>query len=661
MPESAMNPETALSPEPPGVSPASAGRIFLVGNPNVGKSVLFNLLTGAYTTVSNYPGTTVEVSRGVWRAPPGTGWEVVDTPGMYSLRPITDEERVARDILLAEKGLIVQVADAKNLPRMLTLTIELAMLGRPMVLVLNLMDEADAAGVHVDGSALADALGMPVVETIATRGVGLGRLVEFLAVPPLPPPPPELPLPEAVADACRTLACAVKGTAPRYWALRHLAGDPSAAERAPVPAELLAGALTSLGPRGREGFLAQEAQALKEVARSVAGRAFREGSTASRGFSRRLDCLLMNPWTGFPVLFAVLYFGLYQFVGVFGGGFLVGILEGTLFGEWINPALDRFFAVHVPWSWIHGLFVGDYGILTLGLRYAVAIILPVVGTFFLAFSILEDTGYLPRLAMLLDGLFKKVGLNGRAVIPLVLGFGCDTMATLVTRILETRRERIIATFLLALAVPCSAQLGVILGLLGGHPGAFALWVGILLAVFLASGTLMARILPGQKPQFFMEMPPLRIPALRNVCAKTLSRMGWYFLEVIPLFVLASALLWIGQVTGLFRGAVTLLHPVVAGLGLPAGAATAFLFGFFRRDYGAAGLYDLAKNGGLTGAQLLVATVTLTLFLPCVAQFLIMKKERGWLVTLAMTGVILILAFGVGWTIHASLSALGVTL
>lgn len=656
-----MSPENAPAHRNSGDSTAPAGRIFLVGNPNVGKSVLFNLLTGAYATVSNYPGTTVEVSRGVWRDPAGRGWEVVDTPGMYSLRPITDEERVARDILLGEEGLIVQVVDAKNLPRMLTLTIELALLGRPMLLVLNLMDEADAAGVRVDRNALAEALGMPVVETVATRGVGLGHLAGFLSCPPQAPRPPELPLPEPMAEACRTLTRAIAGPAPRYWALRHLAGDPSAAERAPVPQDIRAGALALLGSSGREGFIAREANAFREVARSIAGKAYLEGSTAGRGFSQRLDLLLMNPWTGVPVLLAVLYFGLYQFVGVFGGGFLVGLLEGTVFGEWINPALDRLFDLHVPWPWTHGLFVGDYGIFTLGLRYAVAIILPVVGTFFLAFSILEDTGYLPRLAMLLDGLFKKVGLNGRAVIPLVLGFGCDTMATLVTRILETRRERIIATFLLALAVPCSAQLGVILGLLGGHPGAFALWVVILLAVFLASGTLMARLLPGHKPQFFMEMPPLRMPTLRNVGAKTLSRMGWYFLEVIPLFVVASVLLWAGQITGIFRWAVALLRPVVVGLGLPAEASTAFLFGFFRRDYGAAGLYDLAKDGGLTGVQLLVATVTLTLFLPCVAQFLVMKKERGWAVTLAMSGVILIIAFTVGWTIHATLSALEVTL
>jgi ferrous iron transport protein B len=637
-------------------------RLFLVGNPNVGKSVLFNALTGTYATVSNYPGTTVEVSRGTWKDAEGFEWEVVDTPGMYSLRSITDEERVARDILLREKGLIVHVVDAKNLPRMLTLTLELALLGRPIFLVLNLMDEAEIAGVALDRGELEAALAIPVVETVATRRQGLDALRERLShPPPAPPHLPELPLHPAAAQAWSTLTRAISSPDGAFWALRHLAGDPSASQAAPVGEEILGLAVASLGDGGREAFPAEEARALKVLARAVAARVFRQEVSAVRRFSERLDTLLMNPWTGFPVLAAVLYFGLYQFVGVLGGGVFVGFLEGTVFGEWVNPFLNGFFAQYVPWPWIHGLFVGDYGVLTLGLRYAVAIIMPIVGTFFLAFSVLEDTGYLPRLAMLLDGIFKRVGLNGRAVIPLVLGFGCDTMATIVTRILETRRERIIATFLLALAVPCSAQLGLILGLLGGHRAAFILWVLVLTGVFLLSGTLMARLLPGQKPQFFMEMPPLRLPSWKNVWSKTVSRMGWYFMEVIPLFAAASALIWIGQVTGLFGRAVALVRPMVVSLGLPGEAATAFLFGFFRRDYGAAGLYDLAKAGSLSGVQLLVATVTLTLFLPCVAQFLMMKKERGWGVTLSMSAAILAVAFSVGWTLNALLTGLGVSL
>src|SRR6185503_8082888 len=236
---------------------------------------------------------------------------------------------------------------------------------------------------------------------------------------------------------------------------------------------------------------------------------------------------------------------------VFGGKTLVDLLENRLFGEQINPWMTVHVQKLLPWPWISSLFVGDYGIWTLGVTYAVALTFPIVGTFFLAFSVLEDTGYFPRLAMLIDWLFKRIGLNGKAVIPIVLGFGCDTMATIVTRILETRRERIIATFLLSLAIPCSAQIGVMTALLAGHPGAFAVWIGVMTGIFLIVGFLTSKLLPGQSARFAMEIPPLRWPSLGNIAMKTLARMQWYFMEVFPLFLIASVAIWIGQLIGLF--------------------------------------------------------------------------------------------------------------
>ncbi|MEW6757660.1 MAG: ferrous iron transport protein B [Acidobacteriota bacterium] len=634
----------------PSVSPT----LFLVGSPNVGKSVLFGALTGSYAVVSNYPGTTVEVSRGTVNLE-GRRCEVVDTPGMYSLRPITEEERVARDILLQSDGLIVHVVDAKNLPRMLPLTLELAWLGRPLVLVLNLMDEARQRGIRVDSARLSEALRVPVVEMVATRGEGLDALRRVVSHPPDPPAAPVVSFPKRVEAAL----AALEPYCGRFWALRHLEGDPAAAEAAPVPSAKVEEALRRLeGHTSRRSLEAQIAGGFSVAARTILEGSYRKEGPGNSVLQDRLDGLLLNPWTGFPVLCVVLYLGLYQFVGVFGGGTLVGFLEGTVFGEWINPFLERVFAALVPADWLRSLFVGEFGLFTLGLRYAAAIILPVVGTFFLAFSVLEDTGYLPRLAMMLDRVFKGIGLNGRAVIPLVLGFGCDTMATMVTRILETRRERVIATFLLALSIPCSAQIGVLLGLLSAHPRALLLWAVIVLSVFLAAGSLMARLLPGERPSFFMELPPLRWPSFTNVWTKTASRMGWYFLEIVPLFLVASLLIWLGTVTGFFPLLVGALEPVVGFIGLPPQAATAFLFGFFRRDYGAAGLYDLQSAGALTGAQLLVATVVLTLFLPCIAQFLVMRKERGWPATLAMSGTILAVAFSVGWILKIGLDLWG---
>jgi ferrous iron transport protein B len=307
---------------------------------------------------------------------------------------------------------------------------------------------------------------------------------------------------------------------------------------------------------------------------------------------------------------------------------------------------------------LRDLFVGDYGILTLGFRYAVGIILPIVSLFFLVFALIEDSGYLPRLALLLDRAFKRIGLSGRAVIPMVLGLGCATMATMVTRTLPTVRERVISTLLLALAVPCSAQLGVILALLEGRPGAVVIWLSVIVGVFLLIGYLTAQLLPGERPCFYMEVPPIRWPNLTNVLRKTWARLKWYFLEIFPLFILASFLIWVGKLTHLFDLGVRLLRAPVELAGLPARAADVFLFGFFRRDYGAAGLYDLTRDGVLDTRQLLVACVALALFLPCIAQFLMNVRERGWRMGLAISGFTLGFAFAVAYLLNAALMHVG---
>jgi ferrous iron transport protein B len=312
-----------------------------------------------------------------------------------------------------------------------------------------------------------------------------------------------------------------------------------------------------------------------------------------------------------------------------GAGTLVDFIENTVYEAYITPTITHLVEKIIPWVTLQDLFVHEYGVLTLGLRYAIALILPIVGTFFLLFSVLEDTGYLPRLALLLDRVFKKIGLNGRAVIPIILGLGCGTMATMVTRILETKRERIIATLLLGVAVPCSAQLGVILGILGGKPGPFIAWVGVMSFLFLGLGTVAARTLPGEIPSFYLEMPPLRLPRLSNVLTKTYSRMHWYFIEILPLFLLASVIIWVGNVTHTFEHVVNFIKPLVHAMGLPDQSASAFLFGFFRRDYGEAGLFDLQRQGLMDTRQCFVSVLVISLLLPCIAQFFVMKKERGW--------------------------------
>jgi ferrous iron transport protein B len=242
---------------------------------------------------------------------------------------------------------------------------------------------------------------------------------------------------------------------------------------------------------------------------------------------------------------------------------------------------------------------------------------------------------------------------------MVLGFGCDTMATIVTRTLETPRERVLSTLLLALAIPCSAQLGVMLGLLAGHPLLLGAWIGLVGGIFLLVGYLAAQVIPGERPTFYMELPPLRLPTLGNILVKTYTRMEWYFREVFPMFILASVFIWLGQLTGLFGLAIKGLSPLVRWMGLPQETAVAFLFGFFRRDYGAAGLYDL--RGVMNGVQLLVATTTMTIFVPCIAQVSVMLKERGWKTAVAIVAFIFPFAFLVGGVLNWVLTRLAVVL
>lgn len=655
--------------------------IAIIGSPNVGKSVLFNALTGAYVTVSNYPGTTVEVSRGKGRLE-GTQVGVVDTPGMYRLVPLTEEERVARDILLQERPAVaLHMVDAKNLERMLPMTLQLIEAGLPVVLVCNLMDEAERLGMKIDLAALERALGIPVVPTALALGRGAAQLKAAVAVYTQPassktmggcPSCSTAPAPQAAIQYHPLIEAALKGIEAQlfgaYQMTKRAIGLLLLQNDAGV-AELVA---------RQEGTRFEDIQALvkdaqrrfsqplsyliarqqREAARRILQSILQLPEKRASGFAERLSEATMNPLTGVPLLLLALYL-LYQFVGVLGAQTLVDFFEESLFGAYVNPWIDRLLAIYVPWQAIRDLIGGQYGVITLGVRYAVAIILPIVGTFFLAFSVIEDSGYLPRLAMLIDRVFKKIGLNGRAVIPMVLGFGCDTMATIVTRTLETRRERLLSTILLSLAIPCSAQLGVMLGMLAGRNDLLLIWAVIMTGIFLLVGLLAARLMPGERPTFYMELPPLRLPTLKNVLVKTYTRMEWYFREVFPLFIIASVVIWLGRLTGLFDLVVSGLVPLVRFLGLPDQSAVAFLFGFFRRDYGAAGLYDL--RNAMTGAQILVSTVTMTLFVPCVAQFSVTLKERGWKTALAIVAFIFPFAFVVGGLLNWLLVTLGIRL
>jgi ferrous iron transport protein B len=569
-------------------------RIALVGNPNVGKSVIFGRLTGRYVTVSNYPGTTVAVTSG--RATVGAEvCDIIDTPGVNALEgPLSEDEKVTRDLLTnGGAELVVQVADARNLRRALMLTSQIADFKLPMILVLNMIDEARARGVDIDAEGLADRLGIPVIEAVAPEGRGLAELRDALAAP-------------ARAHAARE-----EGVSHLQWA-------------------------------------DETARTFRTIGQFSLGR-----------FQEWLGRAVREPLTGLPILLCVLYLT-YLFVGVLGAQTLVGLLEGGLFGTYLNPWATAA-ASHIPIAAVRDFFVGEYGLVTMGLTYAIAIVLPVVTTFFFIFGFLEDSGYIPRLAIFSDRIFRSMGLNGKAVLPMVLGLGCDTMATMTTRILATPKERLIAILLLALGVPCSAQLATIMGILGGISFvAVVTLFGVVLTQMVLVGFLAATALPGDRSDFIMELPPMRMPRLRNLLTKTVLRVRWYLGEAVPLFLIGTVLLFLLDRVGALGWLTSAARPLVTGLlGLPPKAAEVFVMGFLRRDYGAAGLFLMARDGALTHVQAVVALTVMTLFVPCVANFLMIVKERGLRIGLAILAVVTVIAVGTGAVLNAALRVLHV--
>ncbi|MFP4654528.1 MAG: ferrous iron transport protein B [Methanohalobium sp.] len=666
----------------PNTTSDSSNRIVLVGSPNVGKSVIFNALSDSYAIASNYPGTTVEISKGNGMIG-NKKYEIIDTPGSYSLMPITEEERVAQRLFFEKASLYIHVVDAKNLRRMLPHTLQLIEAGKPLILVLNMMDEVAERGIRIDTQKLEKILKIPVIPAVSNKGKGIPELKKTISQYNSNPQDFTIEYNNDIEKAIKDIESCLHGdyeVSKRSISQLLLQKDKVAFDLIQKQGEDTT-AIKNIVSNTENKFnspinyiMTVERQHItNRIVNTVMKKSTTSSYTGSEAtdnksyedtdsnIKKRIDHLISKPLTGIPILFLVLYFGMYQFVGVFAAGTVVDFLEGVLFGEYIIPWVTQNFNALVPYPVVQSLFVGDYGILNLALTYAIALILPIVGAFFLVFSIIEDSGYLPRLAMLIDRVFKKIGLSGRAVIPLVLGFGCGTMATMVTRTLEKPREKILTTLLLSLAIPCSAQLGVILGIMSAKPMALLLWAVVMVLEFLFIGYIAAKVLPGEKPSFFLEMPSLKVPKLSNVLIKTYSRMQWYFLEVMPLFIIASVLIWIGKLTGIFGLLIDLLKYPSQWIGLPSEAADVFLLGFFRRDFGAAGLYELNKTGLMDGVDLLVAAVTLTLFMPCIAQFMMTLKERGLKIALAMAAFIFPFAFFVGFVVNNIMNILGVTL
>ncbi|GAB4258187.1 MAG: ferrous iron transport protein B [Deferrisomatales bacterium] len=569
--------------------------IVLVGNPNVGKSIFFGAWSGMYVEVSNFPGTTVEITRG------RVGEDALyDTPGVYGVSSFNDEERVARDVVLSA-DVVVNVVDATHLERDLFLTLQVVDMGIPLVVALNFCDEAQDQGIRIDVEALEQELGVPVVPTTAVKGRGLR---EVLAAVERACPGKAHP---EVADAVDRVAAQV-GCRPD--ALLVLEGDEAVAARhhsAPLDE--------------RERIYMLRRQRVNDIV----GRAV-DRPAEKLDLREWVGRLCLEPLTGVPILALVLW-GCYELIGVWVAGDIVGITEETIMQGYYEPWIRGLVGGWVPaGSSLGHILIGEFGVLTMTVTYLLGLLLPLVIGFYTAMSILEDSGYLPRLATVVDRLMTSLGLNGRAVIPLILGVGCVQLGTITTRILGSNRERTIATAILGLTIPCSAQIGVIAGMLAAVGMVYtATYAAVIFVCLVVVGTVLGKVLPGSSTPLLIDLPPMRLPRIGNVVRKTVMRTFFFMKEAYLWFIAGSLGVSILQVSGGLEGWQRLLAPVTEGwLKLPKEAATAFVMGLVRRDFGAAGLTELH----LVPWQTVVALVTITLFVPCIASLMILFKERG---------------------------------
>ena len=644
----------------------AGNKIVLIGNPNVGKSVMFGLLTNKYVKVSNYPGTTVEVSYGDM-AIDNKNYLVVDTPGVNSMVPMSEDEKVTRDIFLQEDPLaVVQVADTKNLKRALLITLQIAEMELPAILVLNIEDEARDRGIVVDINYLKTLIGVEVISAIAPQRKGLKEIKA--AIPHAVKPSVKVRYEDVIEEYIKKISLLLPqiSISKRALSIMILSGDESLKKwlivnlKAEVIKEIEA-LRDECQSKVKEPLSLLINKQRLNIAGEIVDKVLKKIPAEGGKMLSFIGRISMHPLWGIPFLLVVLY-GLYQFVGVLGAGTFVNFFERIIFGKYLNPMAIKVVHTIVPSGFIQELLVGEYGLITVALTYAIAIILPITAMFFIAFSTLEDSGYLPRLAVMSNRIFNLMGLNGKAVLPMVLGLGCDTMAVMTSRILETKKERLIISFLLVLAVPCSAQLGVILGMLGALSfKATLVWAGTILLTLLFSGYLASKVIKGEKTEFFLEIPPIRRPTITNILVKTAGRIEWYLKEAVPLFLLGTFILFMLHKLDLLRVLETIASPVVVNLlGLPEKTAEAFILGFLRRDYGAAGLFAMAEKGMLTPVQSVVSLVTITLFIPCIANFFMIVKELGMKTALGIAAVVFPFAFLGGGLLNWILKVFNVT-
>ena len=537
-----------------------------MGNPNVGKSVVFSRLTGANVIASNYPGTTVDFSKGKMRLNT-EHLEIIDAPGTYSLTPTNKAEEVALK-MLNEADIVINVVNATNLERNLYLTLELLEKNIPVIIALNIWDEAHHLGIKINIKELKKILEIPVVPTVALTGEGIKELVGQIK-------------------------------------------NAKTNEKIKKTSE--------------EGRWIEIGSIIKKV-ENVEHR--------HHSIKDIISDLTIKPITGLPIAVGIIFFSFW--IVRFIGENLISYIFDPIFYNLYLPLIENLSEWIGQPGLIHTLLIGEYGkeivfeeslgMFTTGLYVPIAMVMPYIFSFYLILSILEDTGYMPRLATLVDNIFHKLGMHGHGIVPMFLGLGCNVPGALSTRTLETRKQRFISATLLAISVPCMAQTAMVFGILGPHGLYYIGLVFLTLAIlYIIMGIIMNKFIKGESPEIFLEIPPYRRPSFKTIIKKTGMRLRWFLREAIPYLFSGVVIINILYHIGFLGWLGNIFSPLMYGIfGLPGDASIAMAVGFLRKDLAVGMLIPL----GMNPLQLVIAATMLTVYFPCVATFVVLLKELG---------------------------------
>ena len=537
-------------------------KIVLMGNPNVGKSVVFSRLTGAKVIASNYPGTTVDFSKGKMH-----GYEIIDAPGTYSLETSNKAEEVAVK-MLDSADLVINVIDSTNLERNLYLTLELLERKKPTIIALNMWDETKHLGIKIDIKKLEQLLGVPIIPTVALTGEGTKELVQKI-------------------DDAKKSKIIQSSTEEQRWV--------------------------------EIGKIIHEVQNIKHRHHTIRD---------------RISDATIKPSTGIPIALLIIFISFW----------IVRIIGENLISFVFEPLFEQYrpFAMDISEKFggkgfVHDLIIGNLidgeiefdqsmGMITTGLFVPFGMVLPYIVAFYIILSILEDSGYLPRLATLTDNIFHKLGMHGHGIVPVFLGLGCNVPGALAARNLDTRKQRFISATLMVISVPCMAQTAMIFGVLGQFGVRYIFLVFfILMVIYIMTGLILNRLVKGESPEIFLEIPPYRKPSIITILKKTWMRVRWFLTDAIPFLFLGVLIINILYTIGFIDWIGEIFSPIIEGwLGLPKDATPALLLGFLRKDLAVGMLLPL----NMSAMQLVISVTVLTIYFPCVATFAVLIKELG---------------------------------